>query len=1009
VAPLLRMFGRPCIEGPGGTVEPPFGKAWALLLVLARRATWVPRAELVYLFWPDHEESQARANLRKLLSRNVAALPFSRDVEVEPSRLRWGVETDVRRFEDAIACGRLAQALDLYRGEFLEGVHADALPEFEAWVEAEREELAAAWRHAGTSLAEQAAAEGRREDAARVLATLVAADPLDEEALQAYLHALAAAGRHAAGLDAFRTFAERLEREFGETPSRETREIAASLRDAAPVARPASRRAQPHPNAPRALPTTATPFVGRDAERLALAELLRRDDCRLVTLTAPGGFGKTRLALAAAADVQGAFRDGVAFVPFTTVPHRDAVPFAIAEALGLTISGRDDPFEQLADLLRSCETLLVLDDLEHLADDVRWLGTLLDAAPSVRALVTSTRLLDLAAEWRFELGGMRLPEATADPRASDAVRLFLETASRHDAAAAAAAPIDAVVRLCRAVEGMPLALVLAAPWLGTLGMDDLIAALEHDPGALETRRADLPERQRNLDAVVAATLAHLSDEAGRTFVGLGAFPGSFDAGAAAAVAGASPHVLRELIARNVVATAGGGRYRVHALLRREATRRLSGDPATERAARDVHARHYAAWLSAIEPDLQGRAPAATLTQLDLERDNVTDAFLMAVSLGDLEGVERMAADLETYFVQRTHFAAGATLYLEASRRLGENDPARAATTASLLVWAGWLEFRRGRFDDAQELLTRARRLQPDEAHARRGDRAQLEGEGLQGALKGVRGDLEGAWEHHDRALALARAAHPPAQVAIALNSLAITEKQLGLFHQSEAHVREALALNRALGASFHAARNLNNLGHLLLAVERVDEAAAVLEEGLALAHRASARQVLPHILGGLAKVALARGEAAQARATAAEAWETIRAAGVRGSGVDVLVTLALASAAEGDVGDADRALAAAVADAAATQGRLTTLAALAAVGRVRALRGDHRHAAMALSLVREDPGLEHGVRAGLGPSWRACVEALGSAEVAAAQDEAASLGVERLLARLVPRSAAADG
>jgi predicted ATPase/DNA-binding SARP family transcriptional activator len=1000
VTPSLRLFGRPRVEVPVGTGEPAFGKAWALLLVLARRGEWVQRGELVYLFWPDHDEAQARANLRKLLSRNLAAMPLAQGLEAEPSRLRWLVETDVRRFEEAVASGRLAQALDLYRGPFLDGVRADALPEFEAWVEQERETLAAAWRRAGTTLAAQAALEGRTEDAAQVLESLVAADPFDEEALQGYLQALAAAGRPAAGLVTYRAFAERLEREYGETPSAETRAIAETLAATTPARRlatPAVHQAATPRLTPRALPGHPTPLVGRVDERREVARRLRDEACRLVTITGPGGFGKTRLASAVAADLRESFRDGVGYVPFTTVSHRDAVPFALAEALGVAVTGTREADDQLAEVLAAREMLLVFDDLEHLADDVAWLEHLVTAAPGLRVLATSREQLGVAGGCRYELHGLSLPDGSSDPRDAEAVQLFLETAARHDAEAAGAAPIDDVVRLCRTVDGMPLALVLAAGWVGTLGVDELIDELRRDLGVLSTSRPDVPERQRSLVAVFESSLARLSDGPRRVFPRLGAFAGSFDRQAASAVAGAEPGDLRELVARSVLGSAGTGRFRLHELLRQEAVRRLARDPEALAATRAAHARYYAAWLAAVEPELLGRTPAATLTQLDLERDNVVAAFRTAVSARDLETVERMATGLETYFVQRTHYGAGATLFEEAAAALGE-DAAVARTTGAVWVRAGWLEFRRGRFDDAQALADRASRL------LQGGGRPEprIACERLWGALKGTRGDFGGAWDHLDGAVAMARAAGLPAQVAIALNDLAIDEKQLGLYRQAEAHYREALVINRERGSAFHEARNLNNLGQLLLADDRIDEATSVLEEGLTLARRAAAQQVVPHILGGLAKAALARGESARARATADEAWRAIRSTGARGSSVAVLVTLALAAAALGDHAGADHALAAAVADAGETQGPVAKLTTLAGVGRVRALRGDHHAAVMGLSLVREDPALEHSVRSELGPAWREAVRALGSEAVAEARAEAAALGVEGVLARLLP-------
>jgi predicted ATPase/DNA-binding SARP family transcriptional activator len=1008
VPPSVRLLGRPRVERDGDSVEPPVGKAWALLLVLAARGTWVERSELVYLFWPDQDETQARANLRKLLSRNVPALPLAERLESEPTRLRWLVDTDLAEFRQALAQGRLAQALASYTGPFLDGVRADGMPMFEEWVDAEREAVAQAWRDAGSTLAAQAAAEGRVEDAVRVLRSLVDADPLDEDALQAYLRALSAAGRPAAGLDAYRAFVERLGRELGEAPTRATRELADALAaERSHVAVATAAAAAPAPSAPRpaasrALPRSGTPFVGREAERLRIAEQIADAGCRLLTLTAPGGFGKTRLALAAAEDLATRFADGVTFVPLAPVADVDKVPFALAEALGITISGAREPLDQVVSALSDRELVLVLDNVEHLRSDLGWLSAILDGGAGVRVLATSRERLDLRDEWRFELRGLRLPGDGEAPAEADAVRLFLQTVGREHAAGIVAEEMEAVVRLCRALDGMPLALELAAGWVGTMRVDELVHAVERDLGVLASTRSDVPERHRSLTVVFEASLARLPFEDRAGFEALAVFPGSFDRVAAERIAGASARALRDLASRSLLAAAGDGRFRLHELLRQYAASRLHADPERELALREAHAHYYAAWVIEAGAVLLGPSPAAMLAHLDLERDNVLAAFRHAVATRALETVGRMAYALSTYFIQRTRYAAGAAAFGEAAAALEGGTPEERAVAGGLLVRIGYLEFRRGRYDRARALAERAPALWGDGGHAT--DR--IEAVGLLGACAGVQGDYDASWEHFDRALAMARAAGQPNLIAIALNNIAITEKQLGLFRQAEARYRESLALNRSRGASLAAARNLNNLGMLLLADDRPAEAEAVLQEGLDLARSIDAWQVVPHVLAGLAKTELVRGEHGRAREHAEEAWRLTRAAGARGIIGSALTTLALAAQAQGDEAGADAALAGALTDARETANDVALLTTLATAGRVRSQRGDHRAAVMALSLVRDDPRLEHALRTEIGPEWRASAATLGPAGVAAAQAEAERAGVDEVLARLVPAAAA---
>jgi predicted ATPase/DNA-binding SARP family transcriptional activator len=993
VPPYVRLLGRPEVESEGAPVEPPFGKAWALLVVLAANGGWVDREELVYLLWPEHDEARARANLRKLLSRNVAALPFAGGLEAEPTRLRWPVPCDVVAFRAALADGRLAQALALYRGPFLHGLRTADLPDLEDWIATQREELAGLWRDAGTTLAAQAAAEGRVDDAVRVLRTLTDADPLDEEVLQAYLRALAAAGRGAAAEGAFRAFAERLARDIGADPSPATRALAEQA-SAAPVA--AEVRAAPRAGA-RGLPKHATPFVGRAAERARLAEVLRDPDCRLVTITAPGGFGKTRLALAVAAELASEFGDGVAFVPFAAVHEVAQVPFTLADAIGLTLTGNRAPLEQLADALAGRRQLVVLDNLEHLLDDVGWLTTLIEASPDIRWLVTSRERLDLEGEWRFELRGLALPREGEPPEASDAVRLFLQRAARERAEAATPAAIASALRICRAVEGMPLALDLAAAWAGTLDLDELADEIERDLDLLVASARSKGDRQRSVTAVFEASLARLGETARCAFEGLGVFPGSFDRAAAAAVAGATPPVLRDLSARSLLGASGGGRFRLHELLRRHAASRLAADPVRDAAVREVHARHYAAWLQASESALHGTAPAATLAQLDLERDNVMASWHWHVEERDVVTVPRLAKVLETYLGQRTRFAEGVALFGGAAAAFdAPGDDVARAVAGGLLVQAGWLAFRGGRYQEARSLGERAPALLGTV-----GDPVlAAEGAGLLGACTAVRGDYLAALPHFERALPAAQRSGQAAAMSVALNNLAITEKQLGRYRDAERHYREALGLVRRTGPAVSLARALNNLGLLLLADERPTEAEPILREGLELALTIEALQVVPHLLGGLAKSALARGDYAAARAAADEASRRTRAAGARGSLGPVLCTLALAAAGEGDAAAADRALMDAVVDASETGNPASTLMAVASAGRVRSARGEHRAALLAFALVADDPRLEHALRSELRPAWQASIAAAGEGAAAAAAAEAETLGLDGVLAAL---------
>ncbi len=263
----------------------------------------------------------------------------------------------------------------------------------------------------------------------------------------------------------------------------------------------------PAPRGPAPLPLPPTPFVGRAAELAELAGLLADPACRLLTITGPGGMGKTRLAIEAAASSAAAFAQGVAFVPLAALATAEQVVPAIADALGFTFYGPADFAGQLLGYLQDRSLLLLLDNMEHLIDDNGATWELLAAigrqAPKVKLLVTSRERLNLQGEWVFELRGLAPPgEGDAGFADSSAVALFLQTARRSQSGFALVDQDRAcVAHICRLVEGMPLAIELAAAWVRVLPCAEIAAEIERTLDFLAASARDIPARHRSLRAV----------------------------------------------------------------------------------------------------------------------------------------------------------------------------------------------------------------------------------------------------------------------------------------------------------------------------------------------------------------------------------------------------------------------------------------------------------------------------------------------------------------------------
>ena len=220
----IKLLGVPAIGHGDDWLEPPVGKTSALLYYLAYRGAWVGREELVFLLWPDSPEEKARQNLRQLLNA-IRKLPYTQDLEAEAQRLRWQVTTDVHEFKYALKAGQLSQVTQFYTGELLHGFRLPDAPEFERWLELERQELHQTWREAVVALVGELEASGRQPQAAEMLGRLYKADPLDEEVLRQYLQALYAGGHRSKALEVFANFRQSLEDELGGEPERLTLEL----------------------------------------------------------------------------------------------------------------------------------------------------------------------------------------------------------------------------------------------------------------------------------------------------------------------------------------------------------------------------------------------------------------------------------------------------------------------------------------------------------------------------------------------------------------------------------------------------------------------------------------------------------------------------------------------------------------------------------------------------------------------------------------------------------------
>ena len=623
----------------------PLERPVSLLVYLAMRGSWVDRRELAVLYRPDAAEDTALAYLRKLIHR-ARLYPFASRLEAERDAVRWLVDSDVRRFRDAVDARDWQTALAAYGGPFLGGAVMTGAPGFSAWQEVEREALESAWLRASDHRAADLEREDHLLEAAAVHRAVLSHDPYAEGNVQALLRLLAKSGRRAEALAIYDTFSRQLSEELGAEPLETTEALADALR---------------HSSAVRStLPTPGTPLVGRGAEIEEVRGLLRRDDPRLVTILGLGGSGKTRVAIEVA---RRAAQDGgeATFVSLAAATSVQAVTATILEALGVGWQG-EHAEDALVAGLRTRSGLLVLDNFEGAIEAAPLLARVLEAAPDLRLLVTSREPLRLQGEWLIDLGGLPVPPAGTeyDPGTFEAVELFVQQAGRTAPwFAPSAEDLEAIAEICRRLEGLPLAIELAASWSRVLPPAELLTQLERDRAILTSQSRDVSPRHRSLWQVFDHAWERLSEEERRALPRLAVFAGGFDLEAAEAVTGADLGVLMRLMDLKLLRRVRPGRFMLHQLVRQYGLQRISGEKLE--IARRVHARYYCARLGRLAVLLKGQDVKAGLDGVQADLANFLAAWNLAVADADAGSLDAAKDAMDNYLYYRAY-----TLYSDSA-------------------------------------------------------------------------------------------------------------------------------------------------------------------------------------------------------------------------------------------------------------------------------------------------------------------------------------------------------
>lgn len=415
------------------------------------------------------------------------------------------------------------------------------------------------------------------------------------------------------------------------------------------------------------LNTAPAPFIGMGDTLADMMTRLLNPACRLLTLLGPGGMGKTRMALEIGRQIEqqnGASQlEGVYFVPLQPLSDPHLIVHAIAEALGLQFYDGQPPDYQLIEYLKTHRLLLILDNFEHLLDGAGLISDILNGTTHVRFLVTSREALNLNEEWLAVMPGMPYPTDAHDPQFAEyaAVRLFQQHASRVSPDFSLEAERDSVARICRLVEGTPLAIEMAACWVRSLTCAEIAAEIERGIDILQSPSRNTPSRHRSMRAVLDQSWALLSEDDRCAMAWLAIFQGRFTRQAAEEITGASVHELTTLLdkswLRRSESQAG---YEIHDLLCQYANEKLEETGEAE-AAHDAHALYYVRFVAEREADVKGRRQLEALEEIAAELDNVRAAWRWVSQHGDVNAIAQMLETIYLFFDMNERFIEGAAL------------------------------------------------------------------------------------------------------------------------------------------------------------------------------------------------------------------------------------------------------------------------------------------------------------------------------------------------------------
>jgi predicted ATPase/class 3 adenylate cyclase len=590
---------------------------------------------------------------------------------------------------------------------------------------------------------------------------------------------------------------------------------------------------------PTNLPPQPTRLIGREQELAEVGELLRRVDVRLLTVTGPGGAGKTRLALQAAADLLDDFADGVFFIGLSGVAEPSLVIPAIAQTLGVKESGGLSAEEALERFVHERELLLVLDNLEHVLDAAPQIHQLVLNARALKAISSSRAPLRVSGEWEYPI-----PELADE----DAIALFRERAEAIKPDFRLNGDATTVGEICRRLDGLPLAIELAAARAKVLSPTALLERLEQRLPMLSVGARDLPDRQRTLRDTIAWSYELLDEGEQRLFARLALFVGGFTLAAAEQVSDAELDVLTSLVEKSLVGHYEE-RFRMLETIREFALERLEESGEVEQVARG-HIEYFLGFVSDEESSFR-RVTPEWLERVGSEQDNLRAAIQLARGLDDPRLELQLVALTGRFWEFHGHLAEGLRRIVEA---LDRDPEAPVEVRGPALTCAGLIAYKQGDLATARDIAEQLGRLHA-ETHDERGSSDALN---LLGVIAVGDGSYGEARDLLERSKAIRERIGDEVGLQLSTHNLGLLAVSQADYGHARLALEEALAIAEKHGWDTNIANSLCDLGFAELGEGRFDHARARFAAGLEAALRLGWKENVAYCLAGLSSVDFAR-------------------------------------------------------------------------------------------------------------------------------------------------------